>query len=670
MATPTVLTFDGEGHPVDFESWLEDLHWYLQGQTRDDVSLYEHTSWSLDAPPDSAACVDRSKWTSRDATAALGVHSHLSLDQRSHFRQLKTAKALYDAVVKRYSSPSSATVCRLGVPFLFPEMSDFTTVADLLTHLHSLETCYASLELAFRAENKPPIYLTLNFLTTRLASDYNCYKAESAALADAASCGTPLPSIFEGCSPSLLAPSVASAAAVHLFSAEEVGAASDPSGRRHSGKGKGKGGKGGGGGVVGVAGGAVVAVEVVVVGEEEVEAAGEEERVVGVVGVVEGVGVALGVELAEEELEVRPFVQLRLVVQRVVEVALGVVNYSSRAARRSSRGNTFVSGRSDMAVQVAQLATGTSVTQVSLERPALAPTTPCFFRLDDLYRAEHGERMTTPDWLALLKKDVYVFACDWDVIHAGMYAMYVAFASVEDDCYSCVPRVARSKADVRGVLIRWICAVHLQFHARFRQGLPVLRLHSDQGGEFFSRLLEDFCGAEGIVLSYTLPASPQQTGIAEPRIGLVMEVARTSMIHAVAPHFLWPFAVRYAAEQLNLWHHVSHQETSPTLRWTGEVGDVSTFRLRGVTRLVPTPWPARLAVPPGFPPRSSSPPVRPVAVDSGAARGGDTWGADSGAAGSGGAASPTGAGGAGGAAAGGTAVGGAGGVKMLYSILV
>ncbi|CAI5464611.1 unnamed protein product [Closterium sp. Yama58-4] len=32
-----------------------------------------------------------------------------------------------------------------------------------------------------------------------------------------------------------------------------------------------------------------------------------------------------------------------------------------------------------------------------------------------------------------------------------------------------------------------------------------------------------------------------------------MEVARTSMIHAAAPHFLWPFAVRYAAHQLNLW---------------------------------------------------------------------------------------------------------------------
>ncbi|CAI7813043.1 unnamed protein product [Closterium sp. NIES-53] len=60
-----------------------------------------------------------------------------------------------------------------------------------------------------------------------------------------------------------------------------------------------------------------------------------------------------------------------------------------------------------------------------------------------------------------------------------------------------------------------------------------------------------------------------------------MEVARTSMIHAAAPHFLWPFAVQYAAHQLNLWPRVSLTETSPTLRWTGKVGDASVFRVWG-----------------------------------------------------------------------------------------
>ncbi|CAI7920311.1 unnamed protein product [Closterium sp. NIES-53] len=111
--------------------------------------------------------------------------------------------------------------------------------------------------------------------------------------------------------------------------------------------------------------------------------------------------------------------------------------------------------------------------------------------------------------------------------------------------------------------------------------LPVLRLHSDRGGEFSSDLLRDFCRGEGILQLFMLPESPQQNGISEHRIGLVMEVACTSMIHAAAPHFLWSFAVRYAAHQLNLWPRISLPETSPTLHWMGEVGDVLVFRVWG-----------------------------------------------------------------------------------------
>ncbi|CAI7852306.1 unnamed protein product [Closterium sp. NIES-53] len=121
---------------------------------------------------------------------------------------------------------------------------------------------------------------------------------------------------------------------------------------------------------------------------------------------------------------------------------------------------------------------------------------------------------------------------------------------------------------------------------RFSRDLPVLGLHSDRGGEFSSDLLVEFCRDEGIRQSFTLPASPQQNGIAERRIGLIMEVARTSMIYAAAPQFLWPFAVRYAAHQLNLWPRVSLSETSPTIRWTGQVGDASVFRVWGALSLV------------------------------------------------------------------------------------
>ncbi|CAI7893133.1 unnamed protein product, partial [Closterium sp. NIES-54] len=94
-----------------------------------------------------------------------------------------------------------------------------------------------------------------------------------------------------------------------------------------------------------------------------------------------------------------------------------------------------------------------------------------------------------------------------------------------------------SKGDVTEVLIDWIRVARLQLRERFDSDFPVLRLHSDRGGEFSSARLGAFCPAQGIRQTFTLPASPQQNGIAERRIGMVMDVARTSMIHAAAPHF-------------------------------------------------------------------------------------------------------------------------------------
>ncbi|CAI7910254.1 unnamed protein product [Closterium sp. NIES-54] len=127
-------------------------------------------------------------------------------------------------------------------------------------------------------------------------------------------------------------------------------------------------------------------------------------------------------------------------------------------------------------------------------------------------------------------------------------------------------------------------------HGRFRARPPSVEqarsATSCWGGEFSSDLLAEFCRDEGIHQSFTLPASPQQNGIAERRIGLIMDVPCTSMIHAAAPHFLWLFAVRYAAHQLNLWPRVSEPETLPTLRWTGKVGDALVFRVWGALSLV------------------------------------------------------------------------------------
>ncbi|CAI7832153.1 unnamed protein product, partial [Closterium sp. NIES-53] len=117
------------------------------------------------APPDTADSATRSQWLTRDSAAHLAVRNHLPLAERAHFGQHKTAKALYDAVVARYSSPATAALSRLILPYLFPELSAFATVEDLITHLRTSDTRYrAALKPEFLDKNPPPVYITLYFI--------------------------------------------------------------------------------------------------------------------------------------------------------------------------------------------------------------------------------------------------------------------------------------------------------------------------------------------------------------------------------------------------------------------------------------------------------------------------------------------------------------------------
>ncbi|CAI5500335.1 unnamed protein product [Closterium sp. Naga37s-1] len=147
----------------------------------------------------------------------------------------------------------------------------------------------------------------------------------------------------------------------------------------------------------------------------------------------------------------------------------------------------------------------------------------------------------------------------------------------------------RRKADVSTVLEPWLLAWG------GAQGLCGLRLHSDRGGEFSSTRLETFCQGRGVIQSYTLPASPQQNGVAERRIGLVMEVARTSMCHAGAPQFLWPQVVRYAAHQLNLWPNDARPRVTPVSLWSGLQGVAADFRVWGCLAHVRAPGANKLS---------------------------------------------------------------------------
>ncbi|CAI7757995.1 unnamed protein product, partial [Closterium sp. NIES-54] len=410
--------------------------------------------------------------------------------------------------------------------------------------------------------------------------------------------GTPRPPFFEGCSPSPLAPSYACAAAADVPGGEDIGAASACA-KRRSGKGKdsrdggggsgsggggssgggggngggGSGGSGGGSGGVGGGGG----------GSSGSGGSGGGGFGGGGTGARRGSFGGGRCQQQQRQSETQSPQQLR-------------EWFLQRGASRGSGCCPYVIRTGDRAGQTC----GKLHTQHR-----------CFSRLDDAWRAEFGDDVELPRWADLLRSRIAISDLDFDAILAAMYALSV---SAEGNYYWCVPPdlgIAAAalgaiesgtlrgtvpaqalhtfiKGQIVDVLIPWIRTVRLQLRERFGQDLPVLHLHSNTGGEF-SNLFRDFCRGEAKLQSFTLLDSPQKNGIAKRRIGLVMEVARNSMIHAAAPHSLLPFAVQYAAHQLNLWPGVSLPETSPTLRWTGKVGDASVFRVRGSRAFVEDP---------------------------------------------------------------------------------
>ncbi|CAI7805611.1 unnamed protein product [Closterium sp. NIES-54] len=604
MASLRVLVFDHEGRPVLFDTWLDDLQLYLLSDSKDSVSLFDLASGVATAPPATADSSTHSQWLTHDTAARLAIRNHLPLAECAHFGQHSTAQALYDTVVARYSSPATAALGRLLLPYLFPKLSTFTTVEDLVSHLCASDARYhAAVPAEFLDRDPPPMYITLYFIVARSVRDHflsldptsltvdlleqHLLLAATSAVAVGAARGSPHPPFFEGCSPSPLALSYASAAAADVSVPKNVEAASASVKHRSS---KGMGGRGGGGGSGSGGGGS--------------SGGGGGGGTVGGSGGYGGSGGGSGGSGGNQG---------------------GGTGSDGTSARRvgSGGGQRQEQQRRSKTPSPQQLcewflrgASRGSCPYVILTLDCARQTCRrlhiqhrCFSRLDDAWRAEFGDNVELPRWVDLLKSKIAIFDLDFDAILSAMYDLSV---SAQGYCYRCVPPdpgivAAALGASESGTLLGTAPAEALHtFTLEFGTSRCVFRdstTLTPLPAPIPVRLVDLF-GGPVVARSSTVlmcPAVPSSSlsglhlpsfsmnlknGIAERRIGSFMEVARTSMIHAADPHFLWPFAVRYVAHQLNLWPRVSLPETSPTLRWTGKVSDASVFQVWGYRAFV------------------------------------------------------------------------------------
>nr|GFC87720.1 putative ribonuclease H-like domain-containing protein [Tanacetum cinerariifolium] len=95
----------------------------------------------------------------------------------------------------------------------------------------------------------------------------------------------------------------------------------------------------------------------------------------------------------------------------------------------------------------------------------------------------------------------------------------------------------RSKDETLDFLIRFLKMIQV------RLKVPVCRIRTDNGTEFVNHTLRDYYEEVGISHETSVARSPQQNGVIERCNRTLIEAARTMLIYAQAPLFLWAEAV-------------------------------------------------------------------------------------------------------------------------------
>ncbi|GJR16250.1 retrovirus-related pol polyprotein from transposon TNT 1-94 [Tanacetum coccineum] len=90
-----------------------------------------------------------------------------------------------------------------------------------------------------------------------------------------------------------------------------------------------------------------------------------------------------------------------------------------------------------------------------------------------------------------------------------------------------------SKDEAPDFIIKFLKMIQVRLNAAIRN------IHTDNGTEFVNQTLRDYYEQVGISHKTSVARTPQQNGVVERRNRTIVEAARTMLIYAKAPLFLW-----------------------------------------------------------------------------------------------------------------------------------
>lgn len=110
---------------------------------------------------------------------------------------------------------------------------------------------------------------------------------------------------------------------------------------------------------------------------------------------------------------------------------------------------------------------------------------------------------------------------------------------------------------------------------------PMKVLHTDNGGEYCNDAMKNLLEARGIKLETTASYTPQQNARAERDNRTIVESARTMLIRAKIPDYLWAEAVATAVYTLNMTPTSRNPNTTPYEAWLGKKPNLKHLRVFG-----------------------------------------------------------------------------------------
>ncbi|KAL2250008.1 UNVERIFIED_CONTAM: Retrovirus-related Pol polyprotein from transposon TNT 1-94 [Sesamum indicum] len=155
---------------------------------------------------------------------------------------------------------------------------------------------------------------------------------------------------------------------------------------------------------------------------------------------------------------------------------------------------------------------------------------------------------------------------------------YMTF--VDDSTRKIWVHFLKRKSDAFDTFRRWRALVENE------TGLQVKCLRSDNGGEYSSEGIKNYCADHGIRMQKTISGTPQQNGVAKRMNRTLNERARCMRLKSGLPKMFWADAVNTAAFLINRGPSVPLNNRIPEEVWSGKKVDLSFLRTFGCSAYI------------------------------------------------------------------------------------